>query len=513
MNAGSSRGATRVRLAITVAFVYAIHFAPNVVRETYLAVAIAERGTVRVDPYLGLHPDIFEIPGRGSYINSNPGASIIGAIPYALARPIIERLYAWRPGLVAPKPPATYDDPRPNRTRFMNEMRARGLDVRLGMAALVMQLGLNVPLGVLSAVVMFELLRDRLRQPRRALLLALLYAVGTPMLFRSAFLNQNLLVAHCVFLAFLAVTWRRGASVGEYLLAIPWRMWTAGLLLGAAVLCDFSAAPLLAVFAVWASVMAAEREGLMAALRAASRMGLGAAGPILLLATYQYAAFGNVLRPAQTYMPATQFSVLGWHGLTWPSGVLLWRNLFDPAYGLFAFCPMLLAALIPRQWIRPGTSGRGTEVVSTRDMRLIAAACGALYVFSSSVSFAALQWNTGVRYLVPAVPLLFLALIPMLEALPRSVSWTLAASSLALSWMLSMTRESVPVAMARILRNGPELPWNTVLMKTADAYLPALPRAGLPLVVYGLLAVVLWTLWRHDELLARVTRQAAQSGA
>src|SRR5262245_46658306 len=51
-----------VRLALTVALVYALHFTTNVVRETYLAVAIAEDGSIRVDRFLGLHPDLFEIP-------------------------------------------------------------------------------------------------------------------------------------------------------------------------------------------------------------------------------------------------------------------------------------------------------------------------------------------------------------------------------------------------------------------------------------------------------------------
>jgi hypothetical protein len=36
------------------------------------------------------------------------------------------------------------------------------------------------------------------------------------------------------------------------------------------------------------------------------------------------------------------------------------------------------------------------------------ATCAALWIFCSATQFARLQWETGVRYLVPAVPFLFL---------------------------------------------------------------------------------------------------------
>jgi len=109
----SSRGIERsprlsvaARLFITVWIVYSIHFASNVVRETYLAIALGEKFSVRVDDYVGLHPDLFEIPGKGAYINSNPGASMLGALPYTVARPVIDGILRARPELARPKPAA-----------------------------------------------------------------------------------------------------------------------------------------------------------------------------------------------------------------------------------------------------------------------------------------------------------------------------------------------------------------------------------------------------------------------
>lgn len=476
------------RLFLTVVLVYGIHFAPNVVRETYLAVSIAERFSIRVDPYLGLHPDLFEIPGRGAYINNNPGASMLGAVPYAIVRPILEVVYRLRPSLVAPKPPAAYDDPRPNRTRFMNEMRARGLDVRLALAAAVIHVGFNVPLAALATLLMFFVLRDRIGAERPALWGALLFAFGTPIFFRSGFLNQNLILAYCTFGAFLALTWRRaGQPPGGSLQ--PMRVAGAGLLLGIGLVCDYSAMPLLVVFGLWIVAMGWRSGRLGTAIAAGAQFTLGAAGPIAVLLAYQYAAFGNALLPAQVYMPSTDLSVDGWNGLRLPHPGLLWRNLFDPGYGLFVFCPMLLAAVVA-PWYRRRPGGMSAE-----DTVLALAAAAGLYFFCSAISFAFLQWNTGVRYLVPAVPLLFLAIVPVLLAVPRWVLWSLVVPTLTVSWAVAMTRENPPVALLRVFTLGFELPWHTVLQKTAEAYLPALANGGSPLALLVLVGAILWLIW------------------
>ena len=69
-----SQSPTALRLFLTVWIVYSMHATTNVVRETYLAISLGGHASVRVDEYLGLHPDLFRIPGRGVYIDNNPGA-------------------------------------------------------------------------------------------------------------------------------------------------------------------------------------------------------------------------------------------------------------------------------------------------------------------------------------------------------------------------------------------------------------------------------------------------------
>jgi hypothetical protein len=474
------------RLFLTVWLVYVAHLTSNVVRETYLAVALGDRLSLRVDPYLGLHPDLFLIEGRGAYIDSNPGASLLGAIPYAVSRPLVAGLFALRPALARPKPPATYDDPRPNRTRFMNKMRARGLDVKLALAAFATQVGLMAPLGALAAVVMFLFLRLRLGNERRALGFTLLYAFATPIFFRSAFLNQNALLAHAVLFAWVTVCWPRRPEADM-------RRWAlAGAFLGFGLLLDYSAAPLALVLGVWALWEGWSAEGARGAFRRGGACVLGAAGPIALLLAYQWAAFGTPWFPAQRYMPATEYSVLGWNGMTLPAPDLLWRNLFDLRYGLFAFCPMLLASPAAPFW------RRAAEGLPRHEMVFALLGSAALWLFCSSIQFATLQFNTGVRYLVPAVPLLFLVLVPVLLVLPPWARWVLVAPTALIAWAVSMTREDVGTALRLMFTEGPSLPLLTVLRKTAGAYAPSLANGGalLAVAVYGVLGILLWAVWR-----------------
>lgn len=478
------------RLFLTVWLVYSVFATTNVVRETYLAVSLGEQGTVRVDKYRDLHPDLFEFPGRGWYINSNPGASILGAVPYALlVRPAIAVATRLRPGIAEPKPPATYDDPRPNRTRFMNAARARGLDVVLGLAALGTGVTLMAPLGALAAVFLFQWLRGRVGDDRRALGLALLYALATPALFRAAFINQNAILAHLVLGAWILMT---GLSPRAPAAAPgPRSLAGIGALLGYGLVCDYSAIPFLVVFGCWILRDGYRRGGAGTALRDGATYAAGAFACIAILLGYQWAAFGNPLWPAQRYMPPTEFSVRGWLGFTLPTGQLLVGNLLDPRYGLFAYSPLLLAAAVTPFMRRHG----GAWMPDRSQLAWIGACLVALLLFSSSTQFANLQWNTGVRYMVPVAPLLFLAAVPALSTMPRPARWSLAGATLAISLAVSMTREDIPTAFRFIASEGPTLPVLLVMRRMASGYDFTVPWWGFWLVAL-VVAVVLAMVWR-----------------
>ena len=496
MSAAGTYGGVSWRLFLTVWLVYSVFATTNVVRETYLAIALGTNASVRVDPYLGLHPDLFEIPGRGSFINGNPGASIVGALPYAvLVRPAIALAVRLRPEIAQPKPPATYDDPRPNRTRFMNAARERGLDVVLGLAALGTGVTVMAPLGALAALLMFLFLRERLEDPSRALAYALVFAFATPTLFRAAFLNHNAIVAHLVLAACvlkLGVKPQRGpVATGLPVLAV------LGLLLGFAIVCDYSGIPLAIVFGLWILIDGWRRGGYSAALRDGAVYSAGAAISLSLLLAYQWVAFGDPIWPAQRYMPPTELSSRGVIGFTLPSPELIWRLLFDLRYGLLAFGPVLVAAFAT-PFVRKSPRWRPWPA----EFRWMYVAFVALLLFISANQFAYLQWNTGVRYMVPAVPLLFILGVPVLEAMPRVARWSLVTISLLITLAVSMTREDIPSALRLIASEGPTLPVLIVLRKMSSGYDVTLPpwTFGVIALVITALLLVLWRpVWRRSR--------------
>jgi hypothetical protein len=162
----------------------------------------------------------------------------------------------------------------------------------------------------------------------------------------------------------------------------------------------------------------------------------------------------------------------------------------------------MLAAAVAAPFVRPA-GGR------TRwELALIFGASTALYLFSSANQYALLQWNTGVRYLVPAGPLLFIALVPVLLALPVWGRALLVLPTAVISWCLAMAREDVPTSLLQVLLGGFQLPFLTVLRKTAAAYAPFLTQGVSPLPLFAIAAVILWLVWRR----AKLARPAAVAG-
>jgi hypothetical protein len=484
------------RLFVTCWIVFALHFATNTVREIYPALSLGDHASFDVSEYEGLHPDLFRLPGRGTFINNNPGASMLGALPYLLARPAIEaavaRVQASR--AAHPAPPAEYDTVYPLARDFYQRARERGLDVKFALAAAVMATGLMAPLSALAVVALFQLLLAQGVSRRGALALALLFAFATPVFYRTAQLNHNLLVTHAGWFAFLLLFRPRGDDPSTRAA----RFAGAGLLAGFAVLCDYSgvvsaAALGLYALAVWRTAPARRPAPLLAFAG-----GMAVCGAALL--AYQWSCFGNPLLPAQSYMPDTDLSGAGYRGMGPPDPGLFALVLFSPRYGIFTSAPLLLLALWPPGW-RRRDKGRG-GVLPAREVRFALLFCAAVLVFTSMNQYARMQFNTGVRHAVPAVPFLFLLAVGTLRRLPRPAAVTFAALASFVSWCLAMVRDvetgrGVLETVIQTLRHGPTLPWLTTLQRLG--YVPDGPWALLPLAAAALgVATLWWTLPRAE---------------
>ena len=486
--------ATAIRLFLTCWIVYTLHFASNTVREIYLALAIGDHFSFRVDEYQGLHPDLFEKPGYGWHINSNPGVSMVAAVPYALLRPAIDaavrRVNQARVSSGVREPPV-YESPWPMAREFYAEAWRRGLDVKFGLAAFIMQSLAMAPSSAAGVVLMFLLLARLFGSTMTALWLALLYGFATPVFFRTGYLNHNLMLGHFVFFGLLLV-WN---PAGMFSWSLRRRTFLAGATGGAAVLFDYSGVVFLLGLLLYALLR--RGPGVEAApVRTAVWYALGAAGPILLLWFYQWRSFGHPFFPAQHWMPPVAWKDQGYHGMGAPQLDLFLALGFDYRFGLFLSGPLFLFALAG-----PWFNRRGRPLLAGREMAVLAGLSLGLWLFASGIHYTRLQFNTGIRYLAPAFPLLFVLAAPALARLPRWILYFSSVAALAHSWCLAMYRDverglGLAEPLVRVLTGGFQLPALTVLSRMKGAYGDYFAEGVSPLPLFALAAAAIYGLWR-----------------
>ncbi|MEZ5428810.1 MAG: hypothetical protein R2747_21375 [Pyrinomonadaceae bacterium] len=485
-----STGGIAVRLFLTCWLIFALHFATNTVREIYPALSLGDHLSFDVSEYAGIHPDIFEMEGRGTFINNNPGASMMGAIPYILARPvtdrIIERVQRTRAENPAPENTAEYDTIYPMAQEFYRNAREKGFDIKFGLAAGLTTVGLMAPVSALGAVVMFFILLSLTGNKRASIWLALLYAFATPIFYRTAQLNQNVLLAHFALFAFVLLwrPWNRPEETRK-----PF-YFLAGLCTGWTVVLDYSG--LVAVLALsgyafskWLSFPKEKR-----AIGDLVRFGAGVSVCALILMAYQWSSFGNPILPAQSYMPAANFTELGYRGFSLPSFDLLIQTAFSMRYGLFTSAPILLAALIVPLWWR-----KKTALLERRELFFVVAFVGLFFVFCSANQYGRMQFNTGVRHIVPVIPFLFLPVANVLLRLPKMAAVMLGLAATYWSWCLVMYRDveqgfGIFESIRHITLEGFRLPWLTTLEKMGFVQ----NASAIPLFL--VCGVMIWALWR-----------------
>lgn len=458
-----------MRVFLTCWLVYAFFWTPYVVREHYPALALVERGSLNVEKYLGWSEDIFRGPNGGAYINNNPGASIAGALPLALTWPMLKRVEG-------------IDIPATDRSRINSEPLQAAARERRALFFLLVSFvtvaGLMAPSTAATAAFLVIRLIEFGITARSACLLALAYAFGTPVFFRAEYLNHNLLVGNLGFVSLLVLWDPANRPVSRT------RAFGVGLLCGFAALCDFTGFLVIAVVAVYLWLRSAGAP-LRNRLNLLFVYGCGVLPGVIGLILYQAVVFGNPVRPSQHYMAPTAPTSQGYRGFSWPSPTLLWANFFDPRFGLFAYCPLLLASLFA-PWIRKGFRLPG------RETKLIFGYFLVFVLFCSANRYSWLQPSTGFRYLVPIVPFLFLLSMETLQAVPGWLRGSLVFLSVYQNWAIAGTyRSPVQTAITLSVSEGWRLQWMQRLEEME------LIRTGwmIPVTLHAGLAAVLVLLW------------------
>jgi hypothetical protein len=269
---------------------------------------------------------------------------------------------------------------------------------------------------------------------------ALLIGLGTPIWFRAAHLNHNLLVCNAGFIALLLL-WEAPPRFT--------RTAIAGALSGFALLCDYSGVVVIATAGAYA-LLRTKREN-----RASGAVAFcaGLAPMILALLIYQQWAFGSFYHPSQHFMTPTAPTAHGYRGIDWPSPALAWANFFDPRFGLLAYCPLLaLSAAAPFV--------RGRVRVPPLETAVLFGYFVLFVLFCAANQYSWLQPSTGFRYLVPVVPGLALLAIQAVQAFPVWVKWVFASAALAQSAIMAAGHQSTFARNVQWLwRNNLELPW------------------------------------------------------
>lgn len=500
--------ALRLRLFLTCWLVYVAHFATDFAREHYLVVSIVEEQTFALDKYLGLHPDIFVNPPRssvkGAHINSNPGVSMLAAIPYFVFRPAVDFIAnrelqgrRARQASTGAAETVTYNDTRGNRVRFYEKVRRMGLDVRFGLVSAVTTTFFMAPLSALGVVLMFTVLGAIGIGWRTSLGLSLLYAFGTPHFFRTGYLNQNLPIGLACFLAF-AMIWNPREL-------FAWRVRTrfllAGLLGGMSFVLDYSGALLMGLLGFYAWWRRSDDVGIAGGFRDSLWYLAGAIVGALPLWIYQYASFGHPFYPAQHWMAPVLFIEVGYQGVGGLSGELLRMLLVDPKVGLLIAMPVAALAVAA-----PWLARRGGSRLPLRESVVCLGLGLVLLLFFATVQYTRLQWVTGIRYLAPVFPFLFLAAVPALLRLPRVAAYGIALLSLVIGWSIAMVRSQGTIAenVMRVFVEGFQLPWLTVLTKTSAQYLPWYTGNLSVIPLFLVLGAMIWLIWAMKSPWRRV---------
>ena len=349
-----------------------------------LVLAIVDDHSVRIDAYVANTGDYASYGGH-YYSDKAPGMALLGVPVYAILRTVVPMEQYSRLG-------GAVDGNR----AFAGTLRVGGAGLQSGSIGFFVALVTVALVCVAIPAALLGVLVARLAcqlglGERAALFTAALYGLAT-----CAFPYANAFVGHqtSAFLLFAAFTVtfaiRREAIGQTWLLAV-------GFLLGYAVITEYQTGLIGAVIGLYALLTL--RRPITTGLRLAA----GAVPPILLLAGYDWLAFGTLL-PVGYFHSAlwTDVHQVGLVSLTYPQLDALWGITFGSHRGLFYLSPYLLLA---------GVGYRELWRVPNRrpECWVLALAPLSFLLFNASSAMWQGGFAVGPRYLVASLPFLGLA--------------------------------------------------------------------------------------------------------
>ena len=517
-----------VRIFLTCWIVFTVHFATNVVREHYPAFALIERGNFQCDEYWDeqtetfLHADIFWHDDGHAYVGNNVLGAVLAVPPLLLFDPLLDWLQRRQLAKIeanGPPPEPTYDTVHPIRQRMFAAVVRKGLDLRFGASTAITTALVMAPLSALLVVLMYRTLLGRGVPRGRSIWLALLFAFGTPVFYRTAHLNHNMFLMEVVFAAAL-VLWVRP---GEHFPLSLGRRLGAGALAGAAFALDYAGAIPCAVLYAYLVLARVPSGGWWRAFTESLPFALASIPGILFLMGTQWWMYGDPFAPGQFVMPPVNYTEEGVKGISWPSLEVFVKNLTSPGWGLFTFGPLLLVALWPLRKPR-----EELRLVPRRERRFFWGFVLAFMLFCAANIYSLMQFNTGFRYLLPVVPFLFLLACDSLARWSRPALGVVTALAIFHTWVLTTMRvvrdtekdlrdlavaqgvsewslpnywstlwseTAVPLSYRMLFEQGPQLPWLSVLRRTSGEGGGWIASPLVPVAILAVCGLIIGAIW------------------
>ncbi len=358
---------------------------PNENVRVWATRAIVEHGTLNIDAVVrewGYVNDKAK-NDRHVYSSKAPGVSFLG-VPVLFAQTKLRALVGW-------------GSPGKRQTTFWLRLFA----VKLPLCAFLWAFARFVQRRTGSAFA-----RD---------LLVVALGLGTMLYPYGGMFVGHALAAAAAFWAFVLLQDADGARDAR-------RTAAAGFFAAAAVVLEYQVLLVAAALAIYAVVRHRRR---------ALWFALGALPPALALGAYHQALFGkpwtfpyaNIENPVF----ARTAHAAGFHGLSWPQLGTFPAFLFSPAYGLFAFSPVLLPGMLAAVWL----AARREPPVVRREAWLVLAICASMFLFLSGMSNWRAGWCVGPRYIAVVAPFLCLPIIDLWPAVTRR--WWAAAGLVGLT--------------------------------------------------------------------------------
>ena len=194
-------------------------------------------------------------------------------------------------------------------------------------------------------------------------------------------------------------------------------------------------------------------------------------------------------------MPPVEWIERGYQGVGAPQAELLVALAFDHRFGLFASCPLLLLALAA-----PPVD-RAVRRLPTLELTALLGFAIAVWVFFSGVNYTRLQFNTGIRYLSPLFPFLFVPTALVLMRLPRRIAYLIGVLAITQAWCMAMYRDvergplGVLEPVLHVFLGGFQLPALTTISRIGGAFADYFPTGVSPLPLFALAAAVLSVIW------------------